>query len=414
MCIRGHLKLKPPSQLIALFLFSLLSFGSLRCKAQTIKLISPGTGWMTVLGPKLLWTNDNGAHWTDITPTQPAAPRGATLMNVFFRDQSEGWAIVSYPASVPTPITEANRERGPEEDTPYILMHTRNSGGSWDATPVAYRLPHGLSEDDLAGPIELYFLDSMHGWIEFDISGMSRPGKLLATKDGGRTWKWMEGNRAFFSGPISFTSVRDGWLASYWDDSLNVTHDGAKSWQKVALMPPADLPEPKYPRGFGLPIFKDSRNGYVAVEYAAREGTPWKVMIYATYSGGRSWQPLKRLSIPDDALFALTDSTVIFPTNTVIGKPSTESVSLTNQEQPAKPVTSRNISGIEMFSFVDVRNGWAQTRCGLFATANGGATWKNISPPPTNKPPTQIITFRQTPSGQVVTKGPPPPSPCAS
>jgi hypothetical protein len=163
-----------------------------------------------------------------------------------------------------------------------------------------------------------------------------------------------------------------------------------------------------------LPILKDNQNGYVAVDYAEKFGTPWKVVIYATHSGGSSWQPLKTLSIPDDVPFALTDSAVIFPTNTVIGKPSTESVSLTNQEQPAKPVTSRNISGIEMFSFVDVRNGWAQTRCGLFATANGGATWKNISPPPTNKPPTQIITFRQTPSGQVVTKGPHPPSPCAS
>jgi photosystem II stability/assembly factor-like uncharacterized protein len=305
------------------------------------------------------------------------------LTNVFFRDEFEGWAIVFYPEPIAAPTLEAIRERNRDPKTHYILMHTRNSGGSWDATPVTYRLPHGLSEDDLAGPIELYFLDSKHGWIEFDIMGMSRPGKLLATEDGGHTWKWLEGNRAFFSGPISFTSVLDGWLASYWDDSLYVTHDGAKSWQKVALIPPADLPEPRYPRVFGLPIFKDSRNGYVAVDYAAAEGTPWKLVVYATYSGGSSWQPVKTLSIPDYVPFALIDSTLIFPTNSVLGKFSTESVSLTNQAQPAKPVTPQNVSGIEMFSFLDARNGWARTRCGLYSTADGGATWKNISPPPT-------------------------------
>jgi hypothetical protein len=375
-----------------------------------MQLVSPGTGWIT--RPQgLLWTNDNGVHWIDITPHQPPLPRGAMLTNVFFRDEFEGWAIVSYQEPIASPTQGARRE----PKTFYTLLHTRNSGQSWDATPLTYPpLPESM-EDALAGPIELYFLDSKHGWLEFEIAGMSRPGMLLATEDGGHTWKWLNGKGSFFSGQILFTSLLDGWLVSYWDSRLYVTHDGAKSWQAVALIPPADLPESRYPRVFNLPMFKDSRNGYVPVDYAAREGTPWEVVVYATYSSGRSWQPLRTLSIPDYVPFALTDSAVILPTNSVRGKLSTESVSLSNQAQPAKPVTTQQASGVNLFSFLDARNGWALAFCGLYATADGGSTWKNISPPPTTPPPQEQITIiRQTPSGQVVTKAPPPLSPCAS
>jgi photosystem II stability/assembly factor-like uncharacterized protein len=289
-------------------------------------------------------------------------------------------------------------------------MHTRNSGENWDATPLAFSLSQP-EQDAFAGLGGLYFLDSMHGWIEVDFAGMSRQGKLLATEDGGLTWNWV--GTTIFSGQFFFSSPTDGWLIGYWDDDrLHVTHDGAKSWQNASLKPPPELGAAIYPRLLDLPVFKDSQHGSLLVRYPGSPGGTPKFVVYATHSGGTSWQPLKTLSVPADTQFALIDSTLILPTNSVPGKFSTESVSLTDQAQPAKPASSQNVSGIQAFSFADVRNGWALTRCGLYATTDGGATWKNISSPPTTPLPKPSFVLRQTPSGHVVTKAPPTRSPC--
>lgn len=345
------------------------------CVYGQMKLLSPGVGWWVVPGPKLLWTNDNGAHWEDRTPRPPSVPKGAMFNSMFVRNASEGWAIVSYkePAAALTP--KAIRE----QKTLYSLAHTDNSGETWDAIPLNYPPLPQWEQDALAGPVSLFFVDSMHGWLDMGIESMSRMGKLLATEDGGQSWHWV--SSPLHSGPIFFKSLKDGWLLSSWGaDQLYVTHDGARSWAQVRLKRPVGVGSGMRPI-FSEPHFYDSRNGYLPVEYAAAEPTLSKLVVYITHSGGRSWQPLKILSVPSDTSFAFTDSVIVLPTSTVPGELSTESVSLANRAQPARPVSTLRAHAITALSFVDASNGWAIKDGGLYATDDGGATWIKITPP---------------------------------
>lgn len=388
-----------PRNFVSLFPLLLLCCFAPHLHAQ-MKLLSPGTGWWIVTGPRLLWTNDNGAHWKDITPRLPFIPKLATTLRiVFFRDTSEGWAIVSHQEPIDNGTPEAHRE----QRTIYSIVHTKNSGQSWDALPLNYPPLPKWEQDWLDGPASLYFLDSLHGWLDIGFQSMFHPGKLLATDDGGQTWNWV--GSPIHSGPVFFNSLEDGWLISNWGaDQLYVTHDGAKTWTEVGLKLPTGVGSRVRPIFLEMPQFQNDRNGYLAVEYAGPEGTPSKLVVYQTQSGGMSWQPLKTFPMPLNASFALTDSIVVLPTGTAPGEVSTESVSIPNQEQPPRPVSSLRAHTITALSFVDANNGWAIINgCGLYATENGGFTWRNISPPP-SMPLHKQFTFR---NGRLVTSSSP-------
>lgn len=353
-----------------------------------MKLLSRERGWFVTAG-RLLWTSDNGAHWKDITPRGPAIPKGAKLGSVFFLDASEGWATLSYPEPIPVPTPQALAN----QKTLYRIAHTDNSGETWDGRPLSYPPLLEAEQEAFAGPVSLYFLDSMHGWLDVTFESMSDPGKLLATDDGGQTWNWVSSPN--HSGPMYFHSLNDGWIISnYGARQLYVTHDGTKSWQETHLNVPTELGSPIYPEFLAMPMFKDSDTGYLAVNYYGPGYRSPALVVYVTNSGGRSWRPLKSIAVSKDTHVALVDSIVILPTNAGAGEPSTESVSLANQSQPAKPVTSQDQSGVLAFSFLDENNGWTlkvSGQGGLFSTEDGGATWKNISPPSRTTPAHQII-----------------------
>lgn len=356
----------------------LMACGFLPNLSAQMKLLSQDTGWF-VSGGRLLWTSDNGANWKDITPSGPTIPKGAKLGSAFFLDFSEGWATLSYPEPIaaPTPQALANQK------TLYSIAHTDNGGETWNAGPLNYPALSEPAEETFGGPVSLYFLDSMHGWIDVTFQSMFNPGKLLATGNGGQTWDWV--NSPIHSGPLYFHTREDGWIISnYGGRQLYVTHDGAKSWQETHLNVPLKLASPLYSEFLEMPVFKDEQNGYLAVNYYGPGYSSPTLLVYSTKSGGKSWRLLKSLPVSTGTHAALVDSVVILPTNSGASKPSTESVSLRNESQPAQKVTSQDESGILAFSFLDEKNGWAfkvSRPSGLFSTADGGATWRNISPP---------------------------------
>jgi hypothetical protein len=94
--------------------------------AAAMKLLSPSVGWVTSQA-HLYWTVDVGDQWMDITPALPGVPR-ASLGGVFFRNVSEGWAILSYQepsGSRPSPSGVY------ETKAVYSIAHTTDSGASW-------------------------------------------------------------------------------------------------------------------------------------------------------------------------------------------------------------------------------------------------------------------------------------------
>jgi hypothetical protein len=103
-----------------------------RAAAQQMKLLSRDTGWVRTLDG-IYWTTDGGNRWTNITPIPPGIP-GPNVGGVFFRDTSEGWAVVSNGEPVAFPTPQALRDA----KTLHSIAHTVNSGASWSFTPVTY------------------------------------------------------------------------------------------------------------------------------------------------------------------------------------------------------------------------------------------------------------------------------------
>jgi photosystem II stability/assembly factor-like uncharacterized protein len=359
--------------------------------AQQMKLLAPGTGW-AMRQNSIYWTSDDGEHWTEITPDEgrplgglvaekqaaiPTHPRGwhGLLYSVFFLNQVEGWAVLAPPS--------------PDSDD-YKIAHTVDSGKHWSVSDLAYPpLPEWL-RDALAGPSAPFFVDPLHGWIFMDFSGNSRPGKLLMTEDGGKTWQWT--NSPGETGELFFLSPQRGWIACFgWSEKVFVTKDGAKSWQQVSVPRPEGT-EGVQPRMLGAPEFWDDRHGILTADYVFGPSAPTKLAIYDTSDAGDHWQLARVLILEssfDSGIVALAGSAVVIPTaSNGAATPSVLILPLRGDGARDLQPSGRNYSG---FSFVDSVHGWVWKLGGLFATNDGGHTWRNITPGPRPVPRKGVV-----------------------
>src|SRR5205085_10062146 len=93
----------------------------------------------------------------------------------------------------------------------------------------------------------------------------SRPTKLLATEDGGKTWKWVNGPGS--ASQMIFQSLQDGSMTSYWwPDRLYVTHDGCKTWKEVSLSVPPQVGAATYRTVRAPPVFEEPPEGVCRAE----------------------------------------------------------------------------------------------------------------------------------------------------
>ena len=77
------------------------------------------------------------------------------------------------------------------------------------------------------------------------------------------------------------------------DDDLHVTRDGAKSWQTISMPAPKELSPAKFANA-DVPVFEDSKHGFVAVTYTG--GRQSAAVLFVTDDGGRSWKQDRVLS----------------------------------------------------------------------------------------------------------------------
>ena len=133
-------------------------------------------------------------------PPGPAAPPG-TLVSAAFVSPAQGWLLLSAPCGRAACLH---------------LEHTTDSGGRWTAVPSAE-----LARPALAGQIEaIRFADPRDGWAYGS-------GRLLATHDGGRTWRaqalpGLGRPRATVEG----LGVLNGTVAALVADGINNDDDG--------------------------------------------------------------------------------------------------------------------------------------------------------------------------------------------
>jgi photosystem II stability/assembly factor-like uncharacterized protein len=369
----------------------------------SMKLLAHNVGWAMSMG-QLMWTSSGGTEWEDITP--PAA-KGGVISGVFFLDTKRGWVMLKH--GEPDVIG----------GTQFDLACTDNGGAAWSMRHVT--VPERKYPSILNGGV-LAFADSVHGWLGLEAglsSATAGMGVLLATGDGGETWKlatatgWDNDDTV---GPMLMLTPEQGWLVGAGgNDPLLATRDGGRTWQKIELESPVktDLmrkydrnlqqfersfqraltpaeaeyvrKQKKPPRdhsyaAYDLPTFEDPKHGYICVTY------PGVVVLFATEDSGVTWKPdriltgLQEHSMGTMVASAVADSTWITGRLPKDGMPQLKNLgpgaSATDSTMPAPEA-----SGVFQMSFVTASQGWVVTNFfKLLSTNDAGATFTDITP----------------------------------
>ncbi|HXW13916.1 MAG TPA: hypothetical protein VEN79_05340 [Terriglobia bacterium] len=281
--------------------------------------------------------------------------------------------------------------------------------------------------DEYTCPSQLFFSDPQHGWILSSWHMMNSSSySLLATSDGGRTWKRLPDPPG--GGPLQFISSRDGWMIGGpevpdgipvpWAENIWVTHDGGAHWHvlPVPLPKATDVTEPYYvdlePYFVDL-RFKNSREGTVIAERQISDYL-FRFMSCTTADGGKSWHISQFDAQTATASFAgsqLIWTVSHWPRGPVPPSCDHVKVWLTSGDHvikptlPAGPSANPILGGV---SFVNESDGWAsyidgrpeilstsdsgktpanpigqpvQRRADLVSTTDGGKTFWIITPP---------------------------------
>ncbi len=184
---------------------------------NSIHFVTDNYGWIAADGGKILRTRDGGrSPWVEQTT-------GITedIYKIFFVDGDYGWAITKYKT----------------------LLSTTNGGGTWASATNSGSLTYR----------SVYFIDRNTGWLG-TLSG------LLKSTDGGRNWTVVPLPNASFDDvyDIYFRNSMDGYVLTQGYSSgdggkIYKTTDGGASWLEV-------FSTSKYPYAFS---FSSSGDGWM-------------------------------------------------------------------------------------------------------------------------------------------------------
>jgi photosystem II stability/assembly factor-like uncharacterized protein len=362
-----------------------------------IAVVSPQEAWVTGSGsgfsdsPEpvsppsvLLHTIDGGATWRN----EPVAGYGGFL-NVAFSGRT-GWLVAS-PCAAGQPWLTCSPDHR-------VLLRTDDAGRNWQT----------LSETPGVVPERMQWLDAKHGFATSFVPTEPADGSgafaLYGTNDGGKHWARIESAPETVN-EIRFQSARDGWISARQCTTLEChtgiwrTQDGGATW--------TPLPDP-FGGGEFFAVTTDSlllgvnqidgpaanvaildlkAATWSAAESAARQ--PFWSIHFADRGHGYALA-YGRLLVTDDggATWArgtapsLFDSISVSGVGTVWGAticcnggaPIHRSVDGGKTWQPLS-VPFSAVSVIQAFGAQDAI---ATTAEGLFATGDGGSSWRRI------------------------------------
>jgi len=212
----------------------------------------------------------------------------------------------------------------------------------------------------------LFFLDQNRGWA------VGSKGTLLATLDGGKTWKPKQSSSGDVLRDIFFLDENNGWVVC----EVNVyelktkeqpraylmhTTDGGEHWERVEIKG-VDV-DARLVRA----VFSPGGRGWAFGEAG---------VIFTTRDGGSSWTHLQSptrhlllggIFIDDDRGWIVGAGTTIIQTS--------DGGDTWYQSRLAQ--AGQNEIRFAATSFVDNRLGWAVGSTGaIFRTVNGGRTWQ--------------------------------------
>jgi photosystem II stability/assembly factor-like uncharacterized protein len=299
-------------------------------------------------------TADAGATWT--VACLPEYVFGAVLA-LAIRGQ-RAWA-----AGIP-------RTDGSNNESPFILRST-DGGQVWRHA----ELPPGAT-----GFKDIAFPDDEHGWAvgqrpqtnQVDYGPQYGGGALLLrSRDGGRTWEMAEEFDPDVAGGLnrlSFPDADHGWAAGQTRSNtpaLLATSDGGETWRPRAV--PADV------REIHDVFFVDETHGWITA--ALGELSSAMTGILSTSDGGATWGT--QWSAAKTPVTALTF--VDADHGWVAANPEAGGTVMATTDGGATWTATLTPGwALGTISFADARHGWVAGRQGgeVYATSDGGATWR--------------------------------------
>jgi len=345
-------------------------------------------GWVYSDG-RLLWTDDAGANWFDITP--------AGLSNC---PEPDICSIASPPVFLDSYHVRITVIRGQELVPPTTLsfMYTENGGRSWGLWHIADFADSLICPGNACiSGADLEFPDPQNGWLAaYAPLGMSSDVTYLyRTMDGGQTWTAL---KMPLSGQVTFIDGSTGWAVggeSRWtSDQLLRTQNGGSSWQPVSL----DFPESYIETGYYLqePAFLSHEIGVLPVRFYRDEDNNQLMGFYTTHNAGGAWSLTATLQEQDLNTFGrgspIPWSAIDESTWFVALSDATQYLTR-DRGQTWEVFPSAGLGGAKLLEvqFASVVEGWGlgqicdeDSGCAqpMFATHDGGHTWIPVAPAP--------------------------------
>jgi photosystem II stability/assembly factor-like uncharacterized protein len=285
--------------------------------------------WVVGDNGSIVATTDGGRHWLPQT-----SGTSYILSGVTFADNEHGWAVG---------FANGN------EKAPAPVLSTTDGGAHWARRTIA---DHFL-------PVSVACVDATHAWVAGE--GSSEGPLIAATSDGGAHWttqlRWSEDVQQIEV--LAFADSLHGWaIAGY--DTLLTTGDAGVHWTKQAL--------PKGYKSIDCISCPDASHCFVGGSCTRGSDVlyPW---LGATEDGGTTWHSLPVAPIGSDPLGALA---VLSRRRMLVGSYDHAWSSMDH----CAHLTRLAMPAFTSFAFVDSRRGWCVAGHDVWATADGGRTWR--------------------------------------
>lgn len=306
-----------------------------------------GNGWAAGANPALQRSADGGQTWVPAClPASAVSGPGALYAVAFDDDGRHGWVA------------------GGSGGRP-VVLRTADGGGRW----LAARLPGGIA----GGLSDVGFADLRHGWAVGHLTGTgpanAAGGLLLATSDGGATWRAQtlpDGIGRL--GRIAVAGATHGWATGTTLAGRPVvvaTIDGGATWTSQPL--------PDGIRELRDLAFVDRERGWavgaLTVTQPPEAGNEDPGVILTTTDGGATWTEQAR-TVGSLWSVAAVDASTVFAGG-AYGLFSTTDGGATWARQPFA------LPALDAISFTDPTHGWVTHS--MFSTVcrtdDGGRTW---------------------------------------